>query len=362
MIKKIHIENFKCFDSLDISNLYNVTILGGVNNIGKTSILEALFLFFDRLHETAPVKPSLWRGVQGIKMEPRELWGPIFSKYDMEKEIVITVTDENNDIERMKLKINKNFRPGMSTGDSIKKEMETETLLTAGQKSVSALDVTVLHNEKPIQSSHFVIMREDKGNRLSIYIDNAEGGPKNVKIRPANYVNPNEDAVLYGQLDLAGRQNVILDFLKKIEPNLKGISVIALGEKMVILHGDIGNGRKIPIPYMGGGMQRMLSIILAIATSENGLVLIDEVENGLHYSVLPSIWKGISAAAREFNCQVMATTHSDECIKAALTGFESDKDSFGYIRIDRDKKGVFVIKNYPYSILQASIDRNWEIR
>ena len=128
-------------------------------------------------------------------------------------------------------------------------------------------------------------------------------------------------------------------------------------------YADIGMSRKIPMAFLGGGMSRLLSIILAIATAKNGIVLIDEVDAGIHYSHMPKVWEGISRAAREFNCQIFASTHSYECLQAAYNGIaQADMArEFRYIRLERDKQET-VAKTYTHDLLGAALSRGWEIR
>jgi ABC-type multidrug transport system ATPase subunit len=84
-----------------------------------------------------------------------------------------------------------------------------------------------------------------------------------------------------------------------------------------MINGDIGIGRLIPLPLLGEGTVRLLEILLAISTTRDGVVLIDEIENGLHYSVLKKVWKAIAQYARKSNSQIVTTTHSWESIEAA---------------------------------------------
>lgn len=57
-----------------------------------------------------------------------------------------------------------------------------------------------------------------------------------------------------------------------------------------MLYVDIGINKKIPMSFMGDGISRLTSILLAILTTKNGIVFIDEIENGIHYSVQNKIW------------------------------------------------------------------------
>jgi len=130
-----------------------------------------------------------------------------------------------------------------------------------------------------------------------------------------------------------------------------------------MMYADIGMSRKIPMAFLGGGMSRLLSIILAIAKVKNGIVLIDEVDAGIHYSHMPKVWEGISKAAREFNCQIFATTHSYECLQAAYNGIaQADMArEFRYTRLERDEQET-IAQTYTHDVLGAAMSRGWEIR
>src|SRR5262249_1285242 len=122
-----------------------------------------------------------------------------------------------------------------------------------------------------------------------------------------------QDMKHFGELEAAKRQDEILPALQILEPRLKRLSLIPLSAEPVI-DGDIGLPRLVPVAFMGDGVRRLLSIVLAIANASGGVVLIDEIENGLHYSVQKQVWQAIAKAARRLDVQVFATTHSWECL------------------------------------------------
>ena len=99
-----------------------------------------------------------------------------------------------------------------------------------------------------------------------------------------------------------------------------------------------------PLRSMGDGVNRILTIILAMVNAENGYLLIDEFENGLHYSVQEQLWKIIFQTAKILNVQVFATTHSNDCIRSfgnVLNSGDYDSDSGKLIRLDRKGDEVF---------------------
>ena len=104
-------------------------------------------------------------------------------------------------------------------------------------------------------------------------------------------------------------------FIKSLHHIDNKIVNIALGAKKMIYF-DIGIDSLVPIQIMGDGIIRFLTILATIAFRKNGIVLIDEIENGFHYSILPKLWNAIHEAARQFNVQIFVTTHSYDCVKA----------------------------------------------
>jgi hypothetical protein len=170
-----------------------------------------------------------------------------------------------------------------------------------------------------------------------------------------------EDSERFGKLEIIGKQDVLLKTLQVLEPRLIKLSVIVSGG-VPIVHGDIGMGRLMPLPVMGEGMARLASLVLAVGNAANGVVMVDEIENGLHHTILPKVWLAIGEAAREFNTQIFATTHSLECIEAAHKAFkESGIYDFRLHRLDRigdSIKGV----TYDEETLEAAIETGLEVR
>ena len=120
----------------------------------------------------------------------------------------------------------------------------------------------------------------------------------------------------------------------------------------------------MPISSMGEGMRRIFSLLLAIATAENGIVLVDEIENGLHHSIHVDVWRAIAEAASAYNVQIFATTHSYEMIRAAHEAFQGREPfDFRLYRLgrNRDKNDIRVV-SYNKEILNATIENNFEMR
>ncbi len=94
---------------------------------------------------------------------------------------------------------------------------------------------------------------------------------------------------------------------------------------------------------LGDGMLRTLGISLALVNAKNGILLIDEFENGIYYTVQPDLWRLIFQVARRLNVQVFATTHSWDCIEGFQKAAQADDQNEGMlIRLEYKKDEVAV--------------------
>lgn len=172
---------------------------------------------------------------------------------------------------------------------------------------------------------------------------------------------PDQDASDFSELYVEGRAEELISNLRIVEPRLRKVAMLLLSG-VPLLCGEIDIGQPLPLQQMGDGMGRVLSLVLTIAKSLGGIVLIDEIEHGLHYSVMTEVWKAVARAARKADVQIFATTHSWECVQAAheaLAG--SDPYDFRLQRLERVGDDIRAIA-YDQESLATSVDMNLEVR
>ena len=155
--------------------------------------------------------------------------------------------------------------------------------------------------------------------------------------------------------------NEVVGVLQIIESDIKDITFVS--NKMIYV--DIGLDTLIPLNFIGDGVRRLLQLILAMCGMKGGIVLIDEMENGIHFSVLEKIWKVIYEAAKKFNVQVFITTHNIEILqylhKAASKDEEFQKSIRNYT-ILKDKEKNLEIFKYDFKEFSFAIEQDVEIR
>lgn len=149
-----------------------------------------------------------------------------------------------------------------------------------------------------------------------------------------------------------------MEGLKIIEPRVTDF-IFADNEMLV----DIGLAKRIPVNMMGDGARKIVSLLTAVYDCKDGALLVDEISNGFHYSVMGSLWKVLINAAVRNNTQLFVTTHDNDSIKglrnAALNEFDDIVAAFKLLKTSDDE-----LKAYHYSLesLDYSINQEIEVR
>jgi len=351
MFKSIKIKNLRAITELEIDDLGQINLFVGQNSCGKTTFLEAVFFLIGSTNPQLPINANVFRDLPFLS---NRLWPTYFHNMDTVLPIEIFGCLRDTE-EKQNLLIRprqKEIRatppmhpdttpPGYAASDS-------ETIFES-----DGLRLEYTSSKDPstkIESTIFL-----KGNQL------ITEGAKSRDIRGI-FVNP---FTIYNWRDrfsaIQNKKQVteVISLLKEIEPR---ISDLRLNEAGLLL-ADIGLSELIPANLMGGGIAKFLSIALAMLDSRNGIVLIDEIENGLHHSAQKTIWKAIFNWALHLNVQVFATSHSNESIKAfnniiATSLFETEAKLFRFERKDEKFRAV----EYSKDILAESLESDWEVR
>jgi len=122
---------------------------------------------------------------------------------------------------------------------------------------------------------------------------------------------------------------------------------------------DIGLLELVPLSSLGGGILRLTVLLLSIASARGGMEQIDEVEAELHHSAMSTAWAAIQSVARQFDVQVVATTHSLECVRAAHDAV--DETEFRLIRVEQDGDEIRT-EHYDAEPLASALDFEMEVR
>lgn len=357
MLKRLEIRNFRVFKALEIDQLSRLNLIAGRNNAGKTSLLEAIFLLSGAGNAQMAINTHVIRGldpvIRGVSAEgeiawqqPEPSWKQLFSGLDMGKPIEIAADHTSHG--QLALEIT-----------SKRSHITDLPLDRAG-----GLSMTNLLDERSLTFRY----RGPKDEKIKNHIRVKERGfeieqpathvPFPATILLSRVRDIQEDAMRLGMLRKQKRGDMLLKALQVVEPKLQSIEDnSASGVPMI--WGDIGLSELVPLPVMGEGMTQMARLILAISSVPDGVVLIDEIENGLHHSALSDVWRVIDEAAGQFCTQVFATTHSLECIEAAHHALGPDGFLLHRLEVSDSENRCVTLKP---NGLHAAIRHQLEIR
>ena len=207
-------------------------------------------------------------------------------------------------------------------------------------------------NGIPIESHIFTENKELKVDQPEIAV------PFRATTLHSSNISNRDDAIRLATLRKQKSDHLLLEALQVIEPKLQSIEDNSASGTPLIW-GDIGLSELIPLAVMGEAMNRIARIVLAITSAPDGVVLVDEIENGIHHSVLPEVWRVIYKVAKQLNSQVFATTHSRECVRAAHEALV--EDDFRLHRLEANDDDNRCVTYDPESIASA-IKFNFEVR
>jgi AAA15 family ATPase/GTPase len=329
MLNSLEIRNYRNLKGLTIPALGKVNLITGKNNTGKSTILEAiaiyaskadLALIYDLLDERGEKFKLTDTNKNYVELIFRT-WTSLFTDrlFKFNKNDAISIGELENTI----------FGIGIDSDKSVtlrfvkyitKTEKDKQGLLTQRQ--------IVFDEEKNKQAGneHRVGVEIWNGTGRSIIpIDDerwAGYSPHFSFTTKLQFIRPRSidraiNGTLWDKITLTEKEVFVIDALKIIEPAVERIAFVGenRNERTAVIKLS-GASNVVPLRSMGDGMNRILTIILAIINADNGFLLIDEFENGLHYTVQKQLWNIIFNLASKLNVQVFATTHSEDCIRS----------------------------------------------
>lgn len=290
-IKNINIKNFKCFDDFTADGFGRVNLIGGKNNVGKTAFMEACYI-----NAHAQDIKSFVAALKSIKFM-RENLNLLLSTLEDDTQLFIELSNNivvNSNINEVFYKI---------------KDLD-------GVKSYHL----EFNYQPPVEVNVKDFSFEENHLTNIAFIDNF------------GYSNP-EIVGNYSSLQKKDAENKLNTILNSFDSRIEAFKVIDEKPQCKI------DGQYLEITELGDGVRHLVSVVTSLYSSENGYLFIDEIDNGIHYSLLDELWKNISKLSQQLNVQVFATTHSKECIESFNRAQEAlnDDDSF-YFEMARNIK------------------------
>jgi energy-coupling factor transporter ATP-binding protein EcfA2 len=330
MIQDLKIEGFRGLNSLGFAELAQINLIVGKNNSGKTTVLEALRLLMGSDPREGIYSILSSRGEISFRRLVREGFSTENGTPLASEALFFGRPDLNDSAPHFSIRANGGrrflevefvwIRRSEDPEQASLRYVETEV---DEFESDAIPGFRITNDERKIL---FPIDRMDRINRMAIRRLAQERRNQNVVYLPSNGMNHDEIGRIWDSIALTDDEDEVINAIKIIAPTI---------EKLVMVQSPNSRSERVlmaklkefrsPVPFssLGEGTTHLLSVILAIMQASGGMVLIDEVENGVHYSIHNEFWTLIAKLSEKLRVQVFATTHSWDCI----SGFEQALNS-----------------------------------
>lgn len=378
MLGSLYIKNFRNLKELKINTLGRVNLFTGKNNTGKSSVLEAIAIYASKgdlniIHQLLKERGDNFinelnkKSVEGVvKILSFLFYNRVINTAKKDSIIIgpISQTLLGNDSDNegfISIRFVHYFDEVIYQNEvdgnvsKIRKRIIIDSESRNRFEELLGFEISSKGNQIILDPSN---LRIALGQNLSV------GDKENYQFIRTSNIDSEFNSKRWDEIALTYKEKIVIDALKIIEPTAERITFLGESSKERVAVVKLENNNTVlPLRSMGDGINRILTIILALVNAENGYLLIDEFENGLHYSVQKQLWEIIFKLSEQLNIQVFATTHSNDCISSFEKVLNTNNNA-GYGKFIRLDKVGDIIKEVEFdaSELKIAQEQNIEIR
>lgn len=348
-LPQLCIRGFRGIADLSIPRLGRVTLLAGRNSVGKTTVLDAVHVYASRaqrsvLYRLLSDRQELADMIDEDGDRKSGLdWGALFHGRNPSESAVIVVGPE-------------------SSADQLEIRLEDGH----GHAVIKSLKVVCGNSQRLLR-----LMPSERPGQRSLFDDPLDDGDEPPSALACVYLAPgmskeDQTSRVWDRVALTNDEARVLNALNLVmEDDVVGIAMVGEGGASIrrVIVRLKNQDRPVPLKSLGDGAIRLFGVALALANSRGGFLLIDEAENGIHHTVQRDLWTMILRTAHANDIQVLATTHSWDCVRGfaeAAADFESG-DGGVLVRLDRNDKNMRAVV-YSKDALETAAEQGIEVR
>lgn len=381
MLKTLELHQYRGFKSFSLSGLKRVNLLVGKNNCGKTSILEALEFLISKGNPSVLVRPASRRGETNFVDEQAQPYS----------------RDNFSDISH--LFFGRRLEPGVNFSIS-------------SNEGAKQLSVELLHYPEDVEDEdglgysgpddgqqRFPLFEDESDQMPAVWLrisgnvpdglpnfpvtengslsmaglrrlqrsrfDNVSGISPTRLLTPES-LRPSSMRDMWDRVLSEGREAEVIEAMKLLQDDIVSIhfltSSVYRNTPGGVLVGLRENGRRIPLGSFGDGIRRLLALSLSLVRTAGGFLLIDEIDTGLHFSVMEEMWKLVVNTAKRSNIQVFATTHSYDCIQGFASLLKSCPDFISEVSIQKIDSSLDRAVSLDANQIKVAVQQDIEVR
>ena len=357
MLKSLRMTGFRGFESYGLDSLSRVNLVVGKNNSGKTSVLEALDLLVSggslasisgsarRRDEERPLE---WR--TGVRRVPNI--AHLFYGHACEPGASFEL------LGCQKNRVTAELRSLHELGDDTLSRFFDEQFPPEASPAM-ALAVTLAAPNVPTS-----VLPVTEGGLLLPDPRRPRPTRPSARFLSLTSVTPSFLGDAWNALVTDGRELEVVEDMKLLMPDIESIHFLT-SDRMPsggIVVGLRGRGSRYPLGSFGDGMRRLLLLRLALASNADGYVLVDEVDTGLHWTVMAGMWRLIVEVAHKSHLQLFATTHSHDCIRGLASMVKSHPELADEVSIHKIDTSLPRAVSIQGSDVPAAIESGIEFR
>ena len=364
MIENLRLKNLRLFRDLEIRHLERINLLTGQNNSGKTTVLEALLLLGGGQDPELVLDLPKVRGVGQLPAESQAtFWNPLF--FDLNHDAAIEIKVEHSALRDVALSISRqqsdtfsrrSIRRSEARGQGERSKVLFQSVPYAPRRGLlgRTWEIELAWTASDTDGLRRMHLSPDGSN-----VDfSGKGIPLSAAFVSPTVGNAEQDAMLFSQLRARKQGQLLTEALRTIEPRLERIEETSTSGTPMIW-ADVGLAELAPLSALGEGITRVTRIVLAMTSVPGGVVLLDEIETGLHHSAITELCEVVDSTARMFDVQVFATTQSYECMMATQ---ESLADEWRFHRLERSSEGESRCVTLDPDDMEVVVRQGWEAR
>ncbi len=357
LYKNITIKNFRGISELKLEGLNSINVFLGRNNFGKTTILESVFLLSGMSNASLPSRVNFFRDLSQ-SVNPLGQIEYIFHNIQLQNHPTFIGYLTDGGYRSMSI--------SLSNSKTIQGPIVRNGMIMSSEQKVNAICMSI-NGEYGKTNANGIITNKKTFKCDFCTYENGQYSQDNVKgyqeILSARYIASDTSAFQItdelSSLIRVNKKDEILELVRLFDSRITNIEV--LPDSTYI--GFEGLGKLIPISMCGDGLKKFLYIISCVAGKTNKVLLIDEIDNGIHFSAYPLLWKSILRLAKQNEVQLMITTHSREVLQelANVITSENESDVCAYT-IAKGKDDIMHSYRYDEANLKTAIYNHLEIR
>lgn len=372
MLDSLLVKNFRLFKELKIPELRRVNLVVGRNNSGKSALLEAVELYASQaslkvLADLITKRQETWSAqIAGEKNDPNPL-RHLFYGHQLpavnERGIVIGPIQQAD--QQLKLHVG---AYQLLEEEGVLRRVPTEQFMTPMLGDLPAVELSLIATENG-KTRRLLELNRNPLEAATLYRKTTNLLPTEPKmitqIVPARNMTEEKLAELWDAINLTGLDEEVIAGLQLLERNIIGIAFVEdrvlRGSRLPIVRMSHST-EPLPLKSMGDGILRLFHITIALVNARNGIVLIDEIENGLHWSVQAKVWEMIFQLAEKLNVQVFASTHSRDCIKGFEAVWQKYEALGCFFRLNSVATRSTTVTMYSCETLSDALETDVEVR